>query len=223
MTDAQPTQQAEARLPLRERNRLRTRRELLDAALRVFAEKGFAGAAVEAIAAEAGTSKVTLYAYFPSGRDDLFRELYEEINTEYLELASTGHAAATGLVERVTALAAPLLEIGARPLVGTFYSNSDPMVEPALVPVRGHASRITARLIAEDVASARAAGALQSEADPHTLAVLMVGALRAALGEVAADPSRSPDLLAGIADLVRGLQGATPPDREDVGGRGHPG
>jgi AcrR family transcriptional regulator len=205
MTEPQPTQQG-APLPLRERNRLRTRRELLDAALRVFAEKGFAGAAVEAIAAEAGTSKVTLYAYFPAGRDDLFRELYEEINTEYLELATTRHAAATGLVDRVTALTMPLLEIGGRPLVGTFYSNSDPVVEAALAPVRGHASRISAGFIAEDVEAARAAGTLLSVVDPHTLAVLLVGAMRAALGEVAADPTRSPELLAGIADLVRGLQ-----------------
>ncbi|MGY1691397.1 TetR/AcrR family transcriptional regulator [Geodermatophilus sp. SYSU D01105] len=206
MTGAQPTPQGDAPLSLRERNRLRTRRELLDAALRVFAEKGFAGAAVEAIAAEAGTSKVTLYAYFPAGRDDLFRELYEEINTEYVELATARHAAATGLVDRVTALAAPLLEIGSRPLVGIFYSNSDPTIEPALAPVRGHASGVSATLIAEDVAAARAEGAIASGADPHTLAVLLVGALRAALVEVAADPTRSEQLLAGIADLARGLQ-----------------
>ena len=205
MTDVQPAAQGAAPVPLRERNRLRTRRELLDAALRVFAERGFAGAAVEAIAAEAGTSKVTLYAYFPSGRDDLFRELYEEINAEYLELASARHAAATGLVDRVVALAGALLEIGARPLVGTFYSLSDPTVEPALAPVRGHASRVSAELIAEDLASARAAGDLRSDADPHALARLLVGALRAALVEVAADPSRSGDLLAGITDVVRGL------------------
>ncbi len=206
MTDAQPTQQGDAPLSLRERNRLRTRRELLDAALRVFAEKGFAGAAVEAIAAEAGTSKVTLYAYFPAGRDDLFRELYEEINTEYLERATTLHAAASGFVDRVIALAAPLLEIGGRPLIGTFYSNSDPTVEPAVAPVRGHASGISAKLIAEDVASARAAGVMASGVDPHTLAVLLVGALRAALVEVAADPTKSEELLVGIADLARGLQ-----------------
>jgi AcrR family transcriptional regulator len=205
MTDAQPTQRGDAPLSLRERNRLRTRRELLDGALRAFAEKGFGGATVEAIAAEAGTSKVTLYAYFPAGRDELFRELYEEINTEFLELASTRHAAASGLVDRVTALAAPLLEIGGRPLVGTFYSNSDPTVEPALTPVRGHASRASAKLIAEDIGAARAAGVMASGVEPDTLAVLLVGAMRAALVEVAADSTKSEHLLAGIADLARGL------------------
>jgi AcrR family transcriptional regulator len=204
MTDARPTP-GDAPLSLRERNRARTRRELLDAALRVFADKGFSAATVEAIAAEAGASKVTLYAYFPAGRDDLFRELYEEINTEFVELATTRHTAAAGFVDRVTALASPLLEIGSRPLVGTFYSNSDPTVEPALAPVRGHASRLSAKLIAEDVAAARAAGLMGPGAEPDTLAVLLVGAMRAALAEVAADRTKVDQLLAGVADLARGL------------------
>ena len=205
MTDPQAAHQTEAPLTLRERNRLRTRRELLDAALKVFAEKGFGGSAVEAIAAEAGASKVTLYAYFPAGRDELFRELYDEINTELLDLAIPAHAEASGLVNRVVALSRPLLDIGARPLVGRFYSNSDPTVEPALVPVRGHASRFYAKLIAEDVADARRSGVMDPGVEPETIAVLLVGAMRAALVEVAADPTRSDELLAGLVALTAGL------------------
>ena len=205
MTDPQEAPLGEARPSLRERNRLRTRRELLDAALKVFAEKGFAGSAVEAIAAEAGASKVTLYAYFPSGRDDLFRELYEEINTELLDRATAAHAHASGLVDRVVALARPLLEIGARPLIGPFYSNSDPTVEPALAPVRGHASRVYAKLIAEDVADARHAGLMDPGVEPDTLAVLLVGAMRAALVAVSEDPAGSDRVVAGIVALTAGL------------------
>jgi AcrR family transcriptional regulator len=207
MTDPQAARQADAPLSLRERNRLRTRRELLDAALKVFAEKGFAGSAVEAIAAEAGASKVTLYAYFPAGRDDLFRELYEEINAELLDLATSAHAAASGLVDRVVALSRPLLDIGARPLVGRFYSNSDPTVEPALAPVRGHASRVYAKLIAEDVAEARRSGVMRAGVEPETIAVLLVGAMRAGLVEVSQDPTRSERTLAGITALAAGLLG----------------
>jgi AcrR family transcriptional regulator len=205
MTDGQEARRAEEPLTLRERNRLRTRRELLDAALRVFDERGFAGSTVEAIAAAAGASKVTLYAYFPSGRDGLFRELYEEINAELLELAHSSHAAASGLVDGVVALCRPLLDIGARPIVGRFYSNTDPSAEPALVPVRGHASRVYARLIAEDVAEARASGLVDPGVEPETVAALLVGATRAALVEVSTDPSRSDRLLAGIVALTAGL------------------
>lgn len=204
-------QEAPVRLSLRERNRLRTRRVLLDAALGVFAERGFGGATVEAIAAEAGASKVTLYAYFPAGRDDLLRTLYDEINEELLDRVAVAHGQASGFVDKVAALTRPLLEIGARPLIGRFYANSDPSVEPALTPVRGHASRAVAKLLAEDVAEARAAGVMGAGVEPATLATLLVGASRAALAEVAEDPGRSEELLAGIIALAAGLVGPARP------------
>lgn len=192
-------------LSLRERNKLRTRRSLLDAALQVFAEQGLGGATVESIAARAGASKVTVYSYFPQGREELFRQLYDDINTELLHRAVDLWDQSDGLVDRVTALVRALLEIGARPLVGRFYSIDDPGLEAVLGPVLGHASSTFLRLIAEEIAQCRAAGVLRTDADPHLLARLLVGASRAALGEVAQDPARSDALLGAFADLVRGL------------------
>ena len=52
----------------------RTRELLLEAAARVFARKGFAGASVEEIAEEAGFSIGALYSNF-SGKEDLFLAL----------------------------------------------------------------------------------------------------------------------------------------------------
>ena len=46
--------------------------ELLDAALDLFVEKGFAATRVEEVAARAGVSKGTLFLYFPS-KDELFK------------------------------------------------------------------------------------------------------------------------------------------------------
>ena len=46
--------------------------ELLDAALDLFVEKGFAATRVDAVAARAGVSKGTLFLYFPS-KDELFK------------------------------------------------------------------------------------------------------------------------------------------------------
>lgn len=43
--------------------------EIIDAARRIFARKGFAGASVDEIAEAAGLAKGTLYTYFPSKRD----------------------------------------------------------------------------------------------------------------------------------------------------------
>jgi len=48
--------------------------EILDAALEVFAEKGFAAARMEDIAKRAGVTKGTIYLYFPS-KEDVFKSL----------------------------------------------------------------------------------------------------------------------------------------------------
>ena len=53
------------------------RDELLGAALRVFARRGYREAGVEEIAAEAGYSKGALYWHFP-GKEELFLTLVEE-------------------------------------------------------------------------------------------------------------------------------------------------
>lgn len=51
--------------------------ELLDAALKLFVEKGFAATRVEEVAALAGVSKGTLFLYFPS-KEDLFIAVVRE-------------------------------------------------------------------------------------------------------------------------------------------------
>lgn len=51
--------------------------EILDAALVVFAEKGFAGARMDDIAKQAGVTKGTIYLYFPS-KDAVFKSLVRE-------------------------------------------------------------------------------------------------------------------------------------------------
>ncbi|MBX3605187.1 MAG: TetR/AcrR family transcriptional regulator [Piscinibacter sp.] len=60
-------------LPIRRRRHARPQ-ELLDAALSLFIEKGFAAARADEIAARAGVSKGTLYLYFHS-KEDLLQEL----------------------------------------------------------------------------------------------------------------------------------------------------
>ncbi len=51
--------------------------ELLDAALALFVEKGFAATRSEEIAARAGVAKGTLYRYYPS-KDELFKAMVRE-------------------------------------------------------------------------------------------------------------------------------------------------
>ncbi len=58
--------------------------ELLEAALDVFFEKGFAAARLEDIAARAGVSKGTIYLYFDS-KDDVFEALVQAIPLPNIE------------------------------------------------------------------------------------------------------------------------------------------
>src|SRR5262245_25560993 len=53
------------------------RLRILDAAVRIFARKGFFGAKVSEIASEAGVADGTIYLYFKN-KDDLLISLFEE-------------------------------------------------------------------------------------------------------------------------------------------------
>ena len=58
-------------LPRRQLNRIAKEKRILDAALTVFSRMGYSGCTMDAVAAEAGLSKPTLYQYFPA-KDALF-------------------------------------------------------------------------------------------------------------------------------------------------------
>ena len=77
----------------RERRKEARPGELLDAALALFVEKGFAATRAEEVAARAGVSKGTLFLYFPS-KEELFKAVvreniagrFAEWNTEFESL-----------------------------------------------------------------------------------------------------------------------------------------
>ncbi|GAA2452206.1 TetR/AcrR family transcriptional regulator [Actinomadura vinacea] len=58
----------------RPRGRLDKRQAIMDAGLRVFAREGYERASVDAIAAEAGVAKPTIYNHL-GGKENLFREV----------------------------------------------------------------------------------------------------------------------------------------------------
>ncbi|WP_433710207.1 TetR/AcrR family transcriptional regulator [Nocardia sp. CA-084685] len=192
-------------LTLRERNRLRTRRVLLDAALEVFAESGFGAATVETIAARAGASKVTVYSYFPQGREELFRELYTEVTDELVDHVRKVYDSEGTLADRILAVTKGLLAIAQRPLVGRFYSISDPALDEALRPVQGVASGTIVDLIASDIGRAQQSGEVRTTASPTAVAGLLVGAMRAALADVAYEKMTAADVLEAMAALAEGL------------------
>jgi AcrR family transcriptional regulator len=75
MPSPAPTLPPEA--PRRARRKEARPGELIEAALALFVEKGFAATRVEEVAARAGVSKGTLFLYFPS-KEDLFKAVVRE-------------------------------------------------------------------------------------------------------------------------------------------------
>jgi AcrR family transcriptional regulator len=72
-----PIGQADRRRSRRAERKEETRAELIEAAARVFARRGFHGASVDEIARESGYSTGAIYWHF-SGKDDLFLAVYED-------------------------------------------------------------------------------------------------------------------------------------------------
>jgi AcrR family transcriptional regulator len=79
-------------LPRRERERVMRRTSILAAARHVFAGKGFAGATLDEIAAEAEFGKGTLYNYFPGGKEELLVAVVEGVYDELMALVDRSFA-----------------------------------------------------------------------------------------------------------------------------------
>ena len=98
--------------------------EILDAALAVFAEKGYAATRMDDIAQRAGVTKGTIYLYFES-KDAVFRSLVQESIGATIEGVTAAAASFEGS-------AADLLRMVLRG-IGTFVRVDDRVVLPKVM------------------------------------------------------------------------------------------
>jgi AcrR family transcriptional regulator len=116
--------------------------EILEAALAVFAEKGFAAARMDAIAARARVSKGTIYLYFPS-KEAIFRALVREMLAPQLAHFADLARAHRGPI-------APLLANILR-MLGRFITTSDRVVLPKMVIAEAGNFPDLARIYREEI------------------------------------------------------------------------
>jgi AcrR family transcriptional regulator len=110
-----------AAVPARRRRKEARPQELLDAALALFVEKGFAATRSEEVAARAGVSKGTLYLYFPS-KEELFKAV---VRHNLSTLIAEGQGLVDGFEGTTSELLTCLMEtwwqrVGSTPASGIF-------------------------------------------------------------------------------------------------------
>jgi AcrR family transcriptional regulator len=94
--------------------------EIVDAALEVFAQKGFAAAKLDDIARRAGVSKGSLYLYFET-KEDIFRAVARTAVASFLQAlesqAEGSDAPFAKLAPRLLSRAAGMMEDGRVPAI----------------------------------------------------------------------------------------------------------
>ena len=181
------------------------RRELLDAAVRVFARKGFRAARVGDIAEEAGVAHGLLYHYFRSKDDVLeaaFRETWQMLAAE---------------TERIEATAAPLreqLRRFARVYLGSWLAT--PELIGVLVREIARSPQIGRRVdeiagvfhaLERMIESARRRGDVRADCDATFAAWAVYGALEEiltgwVLGQLPAGEEDVEDAISTVVDVV---------------------
>ena len=81
-----PVSTTNSKLSRRERERQMRRREILEAAQAVFAEKGYSHATLDEIAQRAEFAKGTLYNYFEGGKEDILFATFDGIYDDMCQL-----------------------------------------------------------------------------------------------------------------------------------------
>lgn len=189
---------------LRERNRLRTRQDILDAAAEILGVDGYAGATLETIGRQAGVSRGTLYAYFPGGRDEIVQEVYHRIADSVYVRGISLRDNLTDTSERIVALAQALVEATREPK-GRFYGVMGPDVVAVVSKIMGSTSRSFQELIAQDLEDAKNIGLLPKKVPTVSLAAVLTGAIRAAGAATALNPQDSEQTVEAVRLLCEGF------------------
>jgi AcrR family transcriptional regulator len=144
-----------------------TRGRILSAAERLFAEDGFAGVSMPAIAKASGITAGAIYKHFDS-KDDLFFEVVSQVSRTMQAIPlPENRSDATSLPEIVATYTSPRLKLLRLLSVETHYASArHPRVRRLLRRALDH----NIAQISEAIVAARDAGKLAFAGDPKLLA-----------------------------------------------------
>lgn len=196
----------------REQSKAQTRERLLVAARTVFARRGFHGASVEEIAAEAGFSTGALYSNF-EGKEDLFLVLMDHVIDTYAQEISAEVDGLSSVAERARDGARHWMEIVEREpemlmLFVEFwaYAARDPGARERVAASFARVRQVLTRLIADGAREFD----LRLELPAEHLAIAIDALADGIARQKLADPEAIPDDLMGkVISLL--LAGAARP------------
>jgi TetR/AcrR family transcriptional regulator, cholesterol catabolism regulator len=156
-------------------NQRRRQSEILDAAAKVFAERGYYGASTQDIADVLGIRQASLYYYFPS--KEIALELVCMKGVEgFFEAASEVAAKKTSAAEKLRSLVeahlAPLMDRA--DYVKTFL-NERQYLPPVSRKKVGKLSRAYEKVIEKVIADGIASGAFRKGLDPRLMTLALLG------------------------------------------------
>ena len=144
-----------------------TRGRILAAAERLFAERGFDGASMPAIAKASGITAGAIYKHFDS-KADLFFEVVRRTVQSIPLPAATGSASGAALLPAIAATYTTRSLKLFRQLAVEIHAAS--VAHPRVRRLLRQSLDVTIRQIGDEVANAQRAGALDPTADPELLA-----------------------------------------------------
>ncbi|MFJ2619959.1 TetR/AcrR family transcriptional regulator [Glutamicibacter sp. NPDC087344] len=189
---------------MRERNRQRTRTDILVAMSLLLGQKSFDSITIEEVAKHAGVSRGTVYTYFPDGHEQLVREAYTRIGNLLDADGSARRDQQVGATARIIALATALVDIASTP-EGRFYARIGTATFGPLSGVTGQASSHFKQMLLEDLRQARNDGTLPADAPVEEIAVLVSGALREIASVTAEHPEQADGLLRALRRTCNAL------------------
>jgi AcrR family transcriptional regulator len=167
------------RPPLKERKRQQTMARILDAAVRLYTERGFDATTADDIADAAECSRSTLFRYFGTKEDILFGDVYDQLAQVRAELA---------MLPKVDDPWQAAKDVGLSRLVESFHGETAPPPEavalwfthPALLRTYLHINHQWEQVMAEFFAAQRGTDP-RTDLTSQLEASVAVSAVRAAL------------------------------------------
>jgi AcrR family transcriptional regulator len=172
---------------LRERKKARTRRRIAEAAVRLFAERGFEATTIESICAEAEVAVSTFYVYFDSKEGAAFPDEDERAALVAATLRERPHGEPLHVTLRRASHTVAQRDVGARDALAgrvAFLAREPALAAHAARLQAGYVEQLSAVLADEMAANPR------GDVRPRLLISAAFGALNAAWAAWAGDGSR---------------------------------